>query len=49
MTNVGLLDLPPPSVKDALADNAIRFRPDTPIHANDEDRYLGGTLLRTYP
>lgn len=31
-------------IKAALADNAIRFRPDTPIHANDEGRYHGGTL-----
>ena len=27
-----------------LAEGAIAFRPDTPIHANDERRYPGGTL-----
>jgi hypothetical protein len=30
--------------RNSLADGAISFRPDTPIHANDEGRYPGGKL-----
>jgi hypothetical protein len=30
--------------RNALADGEIAFRPDTPIHANNEGRYPGGTL-----
>jgi len=30
--------------RNALADGEISFRPDTPIHANDEGRYPGGKL-----
>lgn len=29
--------------RNALAEGAISFRPDTPIHGNDEDRYEGGS------
>jgi hypothetical protein len=30
--------------RNALSDGAISFRPDTPIHANDEGRYPGGRV-----
>lgn len=31
-------------IRDSLQDGVIKFRPDTPIHANDENRYQGGKL-----
>lgn len=30
--------------RNALAEGAISFRPDTPVHGNDEGRYEGGSL-----
>ncbi len=31
-------------IRNALAEGAISFRPDTPVHANDEGRYQGGAI-----
>lgn len=31
-------------LRNAFADGEISFRPDTPIHANDEQRYQGGRI-----